>query len=65
MRSVNYPDRYVAVRSDSLGYIDPVRVSSTTAVKQSATPTVVPGLADANCPSFRADRSLTGVTPWA
>ncbi|MGW7499922.1 glycoside hydrolase family 43 protein [Streptomyces luteogriseus] len=53
LRSVNYPDRYAAVRSDSLGHLDPVSTSSSTAVKQSATFTVVPGLADANCYSFR------------
>jgi hypothetical protein len=53
LQSVNFPDRYAVVRSDSLGYIDPVSSSSTTAVKQSATLTVVPGLADANCYSFR------------
>lgn len=41
------------VRSDSLGYLDPVNSSSSTAVKQSATLTVMPGLADANCYSFR------------
>jgi hypothetical protein len=53
LRSVNYPNRYAVVRSDSLGYVDPVSSSSTTAVKQSATFTIVPGLADANCYSFR------------
>ncbi|MFG2683476.1 AbfB domain-containing protein [Streptomyces sp. NPDC048392] len=41
------------VCSDSLGYIDPVSTSSSAAVKQSATFTVVPGLADANCYSIR------------
>ncbi|WP_371271953.1 family 43 glycosylhydrolase [Streptomyces sp. cf124] len=53
LRSVNFPGRYAVVRSDSLGYLDPVTSSSTTAVKQSATFTVIPGLADANCYSFR------------
>lgn len=53
LQSVNYTGRYAVVRSDSLGYVDPVTSSSTTAVKQSATFTVVPGLADANCYSFR------------
>ncbi|MFI7294647.1 glycoside hydrolase family 43 protein [Streptomyces sp. NPDC050121] len=53
LQSVNYPDRYAVVRSDNLGYLDPVNSSSSTAVKQSATFTVVPGLADANCYSFR------------
>ena len=52
-QSVNYTGRYAVGRSDSLGYVDPVTSSSTTAVKQSATFTVVPGLADANCYSFR------------
>ncbi|MEW1718265.1 glycoside hydrolase family 43 protein [Streptomyces sp. NPDC093109] len=53
LQSVNYPERYAVVRSDGLGYTDPVTSASTTAVKQSATLTVVPGLADANCYSFR------------
>ncbi|MDX2736687.1 AbfB domain-containing protein [Streptomyces caniscabiei] len=53
LRSVNFPGRYAAVRSDSLGYLDPVTSTSTAAVKQSATFTVVPGLADADCYSFR------------
>ncbi|MFD5257320.1 family 43 glycosylhydrolase [Streptomyces bobili] len=53
LRSVNFPGRYAAVRSDSLGYLDPVTSSSTSAVKQSATFTVVPGLADSKCYSFR------------
>jgi len=53
LRSVNFPGRYAVVRSDSLGYLDPVTSSSTTAVKQSATFTIVPGLADGSCYSFR------------
>ncbi|WDF38956.1 MULTISPECIES: family 43 glycosylhydrolase [unclassified Streptomyces] len=53
LQSVNFPGRYAAVRSDSLGYLDPVTTSSTTAVKQSATFAVVPGLADSTCYSFR------------
>ncbi|MDG5805246.1 AbfB domain-containing protein [Streptomyces ossamyceticus] len=53
LQSVNFPGRYAAVRSDSLGYLDPVTSSSTTAVKQSATFTIVPGLADGSCYSFR------------
>ncbi len=53
LQSVNYPDRYAVVRSDNLGYLDPVNSSSSTAAKQSATFTVLPGLADANCYSFR------------
>lgn len=53
LQSVNYTGRYTVARSDNLGYVDPVTSSSTTAVKQSATFTVVPGLADANCYSFR------------
>uniref|UniRef100_UPI0035713B07 family 43 glycosylhydrolase n=1 Tax=Streptomyces lacrimifluminis TaxID=1500077 RepID=UPI0035713B07 len=53
LRSVNFPGRYAAVRPDSLGHLDPVTSASTTAVKQSATLTVVPGLADATCYSFR------------
>ncbi|WP_338900435.1 AbfB domain-containing protein [Streptomyces sp. TG1A-60] len=50
---MNFTGRYAAVRSDSLGHLDPVTSSSTTAVKQSATLTVVPGLADSTCYSFR------------
>ncbi|WTJ87988.1 AbfB domain-containing protein [Streptomyces sp. NBC_01538] len=53
LRSVNYPGRYAVVRSDSRGYIDPVTSTSTAAVKQSATFTIVPGLADGSCYSFR------------
>ncbi|MEH0555217.1 AbfB domain-containing protein [Streptomyces sp. B21-101] len=53
LRSVNFPGRYAVVRSDSLGYLDPVTSSSTAAVLQSATFTVVPGLADGSCYSFR------------
>ncbi|MDQ0835703.1 GH43 family beta-xylosidase [Streptomyces achromogenes] len=53
LQSVNFPGRYAVVRSDSLGYLDPVTSSSTTAVKQSATFTIVPGLADSKCYSFR------------
>jgi hypothetical protein len=53
LQSVNFSGRYAAVRSDSLGYLDPVTSSSTTAVKQSATFTIVPGLADSTCYSFR------------
>jgi hypothetical protein len=53
LQSVNYTSRYAVARSDNLGYVDPVTSSSTTAVKQSATFTIVPGLADSNCYSFR------------
>ncbi|MGW1672422.1 AbfB domain-containing protein [Streptomyces sp. NPDC002324] len=53
LRSVDFPDRYAVVRSGKLGYIEPVSSSSSTAVKRSATLTVVPGLADAKCCSFR------------
>ncbi|MEU0219666.1 AbfB domain-containing protein [Streptomyces sp. NPDC006265] len=53
LQSVNFPGRYVVERSDSLGYVDPVTSSSTTAVKQNATFTAVPGLADSRCYSFR------------
>ncbi|WP_229866197.1 AbfB domain-containing protein [Streptomyces spinoverrucosus] len=41
------------MRSDGRGYLDPVTSSSATAVKQSATFTIVPGLADSKCYSFR------------
>ncbi|MDR7326463.1 hypothetical protein J2S44_006713 [Catenuloplanes niger] len=53
LQSVNYPDRYVRHR-DHLGYVEPVTSSSAASVKQDATFTIVPGLADANCSSFRA-----------
>ncbi|WP_408997558.1 family 43 glycosylhydrolase [Streptomyces europaeiscabiei] len=53
LQSVNFTGRYAAVRSDNLGYVDPVTSSSTTAVKQNATFTIVPGLADPTCYSFR------------
>ena len=53
LQSVNFTGRYAVARSDSLGYVDPVTSSSTTAVKQSATFTIVPGLADSTCYSFR------------
>jgi hypothetical protein len=42
---VNYPARWVSIRG-GLAYVDPVDVSSTAALKQNATFTVVPGLAD-------------------
>ncbi|WP_406008382.1 family 43 glycosylhydrolase [Streptomyces sp. NBC_00637] len=53
LQSVNFTGRYAVERSDGLGYLDPVTSSSTTAVKQSATFTVIPGLADGSCYSFR------------
>ncbi|KQV13917.1 MULTISPECIES: glycoside hydrolase family 43 protein [unclassified Kitasatospora] len=53
LQSVNYPGRYVSSRS-GLGYLDPVTTASSATVKQDATVTVVPGLADANCYSLRA-----------
>jgi hypothetical protein len=53
LRSANFTDRYVRHRS-SLGYIEPVSASSSATVKQDATFTVVPGLADANCYSLQA-----------
>jgi len=53
LQSVNYPGRYATSR-DGLGYLDPVDATSSATVKQDATFTVVPGLADANCYSFRA-----------
>jgi hypothetical protein len=52
-QSVNFPARYWHM-TNSLGYLDPVSSSSTTATKQEATFTVVPGLADVNAYSFRA-----------
>jgi Alpha-L-arabinofuranosidase B (ABFB) domain/Alginate lyase len=53
-QSVNYPARWIATEDDSLGYLDPVDVSSTSTVKQSASFTVVSGLADARGYSLRA-----------
>ncbi|WRZ54856.1 AbfB domain-containing protein [Streptomyces sp. NBC_01314] len=53
LQSVNFTGRYASVRADNLGYVDPVTSSSTTAVKQNATFTIVPGLADPTCYSFR------------
>nr|WP_256363077.1 family 43 glycosylhydrolase [Streptomyces sp. TRM70350] len=53
LESANFSGRYAVVRSDSRGYLDPVTSSSTTAVEQSATFTVVPGLTDSKCYSFR------------
>jgi hypothetical protein len=37
-----------------LAYVDPVSSSSATATRQDATFTIVPGLANANCYSFRS-----------
>jgi hypothetical protein len=56
-QSVNIPDRYMRHRN-FLGYTDPVDASSTIQTKQDATFTVVPGLADANCYSFRTASGL-------
>ncbi|MFD5824154.1 glycoside hydrolase family 43 protein [Lentzea sp. NPDC060358] len=53
LRSVNSPDRYVRHR-DNLGHLDPVSSSSALAVRQDATFTVVPGLANASCHSLRS-----------
>jgi hypothetical protein len=53
LQSVNYPARYWHV-TGGLSYVDPVSATSTTAVKQDATFTVVAGLADANGYSLRA-----------
>jgi hypothetical protein len=52
VRSVNYPDRYWTYR-DGLGYLDPVRGSSSSGTRAAATFTVVAGLADASCYSFK------------
>jgi hypothetical protein len=48
LRSVNYPDRYVRVR-DGLGFLDQVNGGA----QQEATFTIVKGLANADCVSFR------------
>ncbi|WP_405719287.1 AbfB domain-containing protein [Streptomyces sp. NBC_01537] len=52
VRSVNYPDRYWSYR-DGLGYLDPVSGSSSSRTRAGATFTVVAGLADASCYSFK------------
>ncbi|MFJ9519905.1 glycoside hydrolase family 43 protein [Kitasatospora sp. NPDC101801] len=50
LQSVNYPSRYLS----SDGSLATVTSSSSTAAKQAASFTVVPGLADPNCHSLRA-----------
>ncbi|WP_405015928.1 glycoside hydrolase family 43 protein [Kitasatospora sp. NBC_00070] len=50
LRSVNYPSRYVS----SDGSLAAVTASSSSAGRQAATFTVLPGLADPNCHSLRA-----------
>ena len=52
VRSVNYPNRYWSYR-DGLGYLDPVSGSSSSRTRAGATFTVVAGLADASCYSFK------------
>lgn len=52
VRSVNYPDRYWSYR-DGLGYLDPVSGSSSSRTRAGATFTVVAGLANASCYSFK------------
>lgn len=52
VRSVNYPNRYWSVR-DGLGYLAPVSGSSSSRTRAGATFTVVAGLADASCYSFK------------
>ncbi|MFC4531188.1 glycoside hydrolase family 43 protein [Sphaerisporangium dianthi] len=53
LRSVNAPDRYLRHRN-YLAYVDPLSASSPLADRRDATLTVVAGLAQANCYSFRA-----------
>jgi len=53
-QSVNYPARWMVTEGDSLGYLDPVDTTSTSAVKQSASFTVVSGLADSRGYSLQA-----------
>jgi hypothetical protein len=52
VRSVNYPNRYWSYR-DGFGYLDPVSGSSSSRTRAGATFTVVAGLADASCYSFK------------
>ncbi|MEU4392695.1 glycoside hydrolase family 43 protein [Kribbella sp. NPDC023855] len=53
LRSVSDPDRYVRHR-DNLAYVEPVSSSSSLTTRQDATFTIVPGLANGNCYSFRS-----------
>jgi hypothetical protein len=53
-QSVNYPARWMVTEGDGLGYLDPVDTTSTSAVKQSASFTVVSGLADSRGYSLQA-----------
>ncbi|MFE2429264.1 AbfB domain-containing protein [Streptomyces sp. NPDC059373] len=52
VRSVNYPDRYWTYR-DGAGRLDPVSGSSSASTRKQATFTVVAGLADSSCFSFK------------
>ncbi|KOV85306.1 glycoside hydrolase family 43 protein [Nocardia sp. NRRL S-836] len=51
--SVSHPDRYLRHR-DNLAYVEPVSASSSASARQDATFTIVPGLANGNCHSFRS-----------
>ncbi|SEG43045.1 Glycosyl hydrolases family 43 [Nonomuraea solani] len=53
LRSANFPDRYVRHRG-GLGYIDPLSAASPLADRQSATFTVVAGLAHSGCYSLQS-----------
>jgi hypothetical protein len=53
LQSANFPDRYVRHRNN-LGYVEPVTSASAAVDRQDATFTVVAGLANANCYSFRS-----------
>jgi hypothetical protein len=54
LQSVNYPAYYASYGSDGLGVLTTVASSSSAAVKQEATFTIVAGLADSAGYSFRA-----------
>lgn len=55
LESVNYPDRYLTVHSDGLGYLDKVKSTDSARTRQDASFTLVAGLADPSCYSFMAE----------
>ncbi|WP_329314992.1 AbfB domain-containing protein [Streptomyces sp. NBC_01262] len=55
LESVNYPDRYLTVHSDGLGYLDKVKSTDSAQTRQNASFNLVTGLADPSCYSFMAE----------
>ncbi|WP_405725634.1 AbfB domain-containing protein [Streptomyces sp. NBC_01537] len=55
LESVNYPDRYLTAHSDDLGYLDRVSSTDSAQTRQAATFTLVTGLADPSCYSFKSE----------